>query len=111
MCTLVPKGSSTRGLEANRVRRPPTSYANSKRLSFSRSVPHLHEVVRACCTNQLSALPPKTLDNLTAISGEMPRLPFTSSDKVVRVTPRAAAACVMLNPKGSMHWRNTKPPG
>src|ERR1051326_7527515 len=65
----------------------------------------------ACCTSQLSALPPKTLDNLTAISGEMPRFPFTSSDRVVRVTPRAAAASVMLRPKGSIHWRNTKPPG
>jgi hypothetical protein len=31
-------------------------------------------------------------------------------DKVVRVTPRAAAACVMVRPKGSMHWRRTKLP-
>jgi hypothetical protein len=30
----------------------------------------------------------------------MPRLSFTSSDNVVRVTPRAAAASVMLKPKG-----------
>jgi hypothetical protein len=41
----------------------------------------------------------------------MPRLSFTSSDNVVRVTPRAAAASVMLKPKGRMHWRSTKPPG
>jgi hypothetical protein len=41
----------------------------------------------------------------------MPRFSFTNSDKVVRVTPRAAAARVMVKPKGSMHWRNTKPPG
>ncbi len=40
----------------------------------------------------------------------MPRFSFTNSDKVVRVTPRAAAARVMVKPKGSMHWRNTKPP-
>src|SRR5688572_21260933 len=46
-----------------------------------------------------------------AISGEMPRFAFTSSDSVVRVTPSAAAASVMLKPKGSMHWRKTKPPG
>src|SRR5216684_3384788 len=65
----------------------------------------------ACCTSQLSALPPKTFANLTAISGEMPRFPFTNSDKVVRVTPSAAAASVMLTPKGSMHWRSTTPPG
>jgi hypothetical protein len=41
----------------------------------------------------------------------MPRFPFTSSDSVVRVTPSAAAASVIVNPKGSVHWRNTKPPG
>ena len=35
------------------------------------------------------------LDSLTAISGEIPRFPFTSSDSVVRVTPRAVAASVM----------------
>src|SRR5437588_3243342 len=35
----------------------------------------------ACCVSQPSALPPKTLDNRTAISGEIPRFPFTSSDK------------------------------
>jgi hypothetical protein len=61
--------------------------------------------------SQLSALPPNTWDNLTAISGDMPRFSFTNSDNVVRVTPRAAAAFVMLRPKGSMHWRKTKPPG
>src|SRR5207248_5406957 len=31
----------------------------------------------ACCVSQPSALPPKTLDNRTAISGETPRFPFT----------------------------------
>src|SRR6266566_3856258 len=65
----------------------------------------------ACWVSQLSALPPKTLDNRTAISGEIPRFPFTSSDSVVHVTPSAAAASVMVRPKGSMHWRSTKPPG
>jgi hypothetical protein len=50
-------------------------------------------------------------DSLTAISGEMPRFSFTNPDKVVRVTPRAAAAFVVLKPRGSMHWRNAKPPG
>ena len=62
----------------------------------------------ACCVSQPSALPPKTLDNRTAISGETPRLPFTSSDGVVRVTPRAAAASVIVRPKGSMHCRSTR---
>ena len=61
--------------------------------------------------SQLSALPPKTLDSLTAISGEIPRFPFTSSNNVVRVTPSAAAASVMVKPRGSMPWRKTKAPG
>ena len=56
-------------------------------------------------------VPPKTLDSLTAISGEIPRFSFTSSDKVVRVTPSAAAAAVIVKPKGSTHRRSTKPPG
>lgn len=43
--------------------------------------------------------------------GDIPRFSLTSSESVVRVTPRAAAASVMLNPIGSMHWRSTKPPG
>jgi hypothetical protein len=68
-------------------------------------------VLCACCTSQLSALPPKTLDSRTAISGDMPRFSFTSSDKVVRVTPRAAASSLMLKLKGSIHWRKTTPPG
>src|ERR1051326_2509274 len=33
-----------------------------------------------------------------AISGDMPRFPFTSSESVLRVTPRAAAS-VMVKPK------------
>src|ERR1700722_19842152 len=41
----------------------------------------------------------------------MPRFSFTSSDNVVRVTPRAAAAAVTVNSKGSMHWRSTTLPG
>src|ERR1039458_130366 len=65
----------------------------------------------ACCTSQLSALPPKTLYSLTAISGDMPRFPFTNSESVLRVTPRAAAACVMVKPEGSMHSCNTTRPG
>ena len=38
----------------------------------------------ACCASQLPALLPKTLDQLTAISGEIPRFPFTCSDSVMR---------------------------
>src|SRR5260370_15677030 len=41
----------------------------------------------------------------------MPRLPFTSSESVLRVTPRAAAACVMVKLNGSMHSCNTTRPG
>src|ERR1035438_2394757 len=65
----------------------------------------------ACWVSQVAALPPKTLERRTAISGEIPRFSLTNSDRVVRVTPRAAAACVMVKPSGSMHWRSTKPPG
>src|ERR1700683_1481431 len=46
-----------------------------------------------------------------AISGEIPRFSFTNSDSVERVTPRGAAAWVMVKPNGSLHWRSTKPPG
>jgi hypothetical protein len=42
---------------------------------------------------------------------EIPRFSLTSSDSVVRVTPRAAAARVMVKPKGSIHWRSTKHQG
>lgn len=50
-------------------------------------------------------------DSRTAISGDIPRLPFTSSESVLRATPSAAAASVILRPKGSMHSRKTMPPG
>ncbi len=60
---------------------------------------------------QLSALPPKTFDSLTAISGDMPRCPFTSSERVLRVTPRAAAASVIVRPRGAIHSSNTTMPG
>src|SRR5262245_31676171 len=61
--------------------------------------------------SQLSALPPKALDSRTAISGEMPRLQFTNSESVTRVTPSAWAASVIDSPIGSMHSRRTTPPG
>jgi hypothetical protein len=54
---------------------------------------------------------PEHLRKPDAISGEMPRFPFTSSESVFRETPRASAASVIVKPKGSMHWRNTTPPG
>src|SRR5271154_2807577 len=41
----------------------------------------------------------------------MPRFPLTSSESVLRVTPRATAASVIVKPEGSMHWRKTTPPG
>src|SRR5271166_938752 len=53
----------------------------------------------ACCVSQLSALPPNTLDKRTAISGEIPRFSFTSSDNVVRVTPRAELLGLWSTPK------------
>src|SRR6266851_8393915 len=88
-----------------------SGYANISRRSLIRSTRTWASSYCTCCVSQLSALPPKTLDNRTAISGEIPRFPFTSSDRVVRVTPSAAAASVMVRPRGSMHWRSTRPPG
>src|SRR5260370_40952370 len=88
-----------------------SGYANTSRRSLIRSTRTWASSYCACCVSQLSALPPKTLDNRTAISGEIPRFPFTSSDRVVRVTPSAAAASVLVSPRGSMHWRSTRPPG
>src|SRR5713226_2261291 len=41
----------------------------------------------------------------------MPRFSFTSSESVLRVTPRASAACVMVKPEGSIHSCNTTRPG
>ncbi len=51
------------------------------------------------------------LDRLTAISGDIPRFPLTSSESVLSLTPRAAAAPVIVKPDGSMDWRKTTPPG
>src|SRR5450759_3407107 len=65
----------------------------------------------ACCTSQPCSVLPKSLDSLTAISGDMPRFPCTSSDSVLRVTPRASAAWVMVKPVGSIHSCNTIRPG
>jgi hypothetical protein len=64
---------------------------------------HLSKLVlRLLCQPALRA-DPKTLERRTAISGEIPRLPFTNSDSVVRVTPSAAAASVIVKPKSAMH--------
>src|SRR5579862_7673895 len=41
----------------------------------------------------------------------MPGFSLTSSESVLRVTPRASAACVMVKPDGSMHSCNTTRPG
>lgn len=65
----------------------------------------------ACCTSQPCSVPPKALDSLTAISGDMPRFPFTSSDSVLRDTPRVRAASVIVRRRGSMHSSNTIVPG
>jgi toxin ParE1/3/4 len=50
-------------------------------------------------------------DSRTTTSGEILRFPFTSSDSVVRVTPSAAAASVMVKPNGSMQSCSTTLPG
>jgi hypothetical protein len=63
----------------------------------------LGKVVLRLLHKPASSVPPKTLDSLTAISGDTPRFPFTSSESVLNVTPRAAAASVMVKPNGSMH--------
>src|ERR1035437_7243970 len=89
----------------------PEPYATSSRLSLIVSVRTCARSYCACCTSQLWALPPNTLDSLTAISGETPRFPLTRSESAVRVAPSASAACVMVKSRGSMHWRSTKPPG
>ena len=73
-------------------------YTSSSRFTLIRSAWTWASSYCACCTSQLSALPPNTLDSLTAISGEIPRFSFPSSDNVVRVTPSAAAAAVMPKP-------------
>src|SRR5467141_1823454 len=80
-------------------------------LQFNPVGANLRDIVMRLLRQPALGAPPKTLESRTAISGEIPRFPFTSSDKVVRVTPSAAAASLMVKPKGSMHWRNTKPPG
>ena len=50
-------------------------------------------------------------ENFGEADGHFGRDALTSSERVVRVTPRAAAARVMVKPSGSIHWRRTKPPG
>jgi hypothetical protein len=45
----------------------------------------------------------ENLERLTATSRDIPRFPLTSSESVLRVTPRASAAPVMVKRKGSMH--------
>src|ERR1035438_1015606 len=65
----------------------------------------------ACWMSQPCSVPPKTFASLTAISGDMPRFALTSSESVLRVTPRAAAALVMVRPEGSMHSCRTTTPG
>src|SRR5450755_209647 len=85
--------------------------AGCSRFRFIRSRRTWARSYWACCTSQPSSAPPKTFDNLTAISGDIPRFSFTSSESVLRVTPRASAASVIVKPKGSMHWRKTTPPG
>ncbi len=67
-------------------------------------------ILRLLCANQLSALPPNTCSSRTAISGEMPRFPFTSSESVERVTCNAAAS-VIVKPRGLIQSCSTTLPG
>ena len=53
----------------------------------------------------------RTLGQLHCHFGRYAALPVYQFRKLLRVTPRAWAASVMVKPKGSMHWRNTMPPG
>jgi hypothetical protein len=64
-------------------------YAVFRRFSFMRPARTCARSYCACWTSQLSTLPPKALDKRTAISGDMPRFPLTSSESVFRVTPSA----------------------
>lgn len=52
--------------------------------------------------SQASGVLPNALERRLAISAEMPRCPFTSSDRALRETPSAFALSVTLNPKGSV---------
>jgi len=51
-------------------------------LQFNPVGANVGKLVVRLLLSQLSSLAPKTCDSLTAISGEIPRLPFTSSDRV-----------------------------
>src|SRR5437879_4196928 len=41
------------------------------------------------------------MDRRTAISGLIPARPFRMADRVLRLTPKASAACVTVTPSGS----------
>ena len=73
---------------------------------------HLHLLISLPPAMPLAQAMRDLKGNSSRMLSEMGRrFSLTSSDNVVRVTPRAAAACVMVKPRGSIHWRSTKPPG
>jgi len=53
----------------------------------------------------------KAIDNQTTISGLMPERPFKMLDRVLRLTPSAWAASVMLRPRGSRQGSRKTSPG
>ncbi len=59
-----------------------------------------HKSYCNCSRSQPSGVRPKTFDNLMAISGLTPTLPFKRTERVFRVTPRAMAASVTVKFSG-----------
>lgn len=59
----------------------------------------------------ISLLVFNTMDNLTAISGLIPELPFITLDKVTRPTPNSFAASVIFKSVLSIKAFLTKSPG
>ena len=63
-----------------------------------------------CMPSHTSGLDPNALERRTAISAEIPPLPFTKLCSAWRVTPRRFAVSVTVNPNGSIHsWRTMRP--
>ena len=88
-------------LGINRCRFPPILLLREFRpLELQPVGTHLRQVILDLLRQASSQLlPPNTWEDLTAISGDMPRFSLISADKEVRVTLRAAPVSVMLSPE------------
>jgi hypothetical protein len=72
-------------------------------LSRSRCCAACQRSYWTCWLSQLSGVVSKAIANRIAISGLIPAWPFRMLDNVLRLTPKALAARVTDNPKGSRH--------